>query len=64
MVVHVVCSFVWLCVVMCGCTWLSIVLRGFAWFREVLCGFAWFCIILNDLYDSHDVLFLQSCEVL
>ena len=65
-------GFLWFRVVLRGFVWsrvfcllsrsfASIVSRGFG-------GFAWFCmvlhVVLNDLCDSHDVCFLQSCVVL
>ena len=64
-------GFVWFCIVLHGLAWFCLVLRGFrvvfVWFCMILCGFALFHIVhvvLNDLCDSHDVLFLQSCVVL
>ena len=56
------------CVVLRDFVWFRVVSPGLAWFRIVSHGFPWFCVVLhvvlNDLCDSHDVCFLQSCVVL
>ena len=64
------------CVVSLGFAWFGVVSHGFASFCVVSRGFARFrlvsrglaCVVLhmvlNDLCDSHDVCFLQSCVVL
>ena len=73
----IACGCPWFCKVLQGFAWFGVVWLSFAWFRMVLrvfiwlhmlshCSrsFAWFCMVLNDLCDSLDALFLQSCVVL